>query len=76
MKHGYCPIGRVSCDLCSYDTTAGCTAQRPLPTASSITREEILAHYDHRKEELMKLSKEELVEQLIGKRESLTMLFG
>ena len=32
--------------------------------------------YDRRREELMKLSKEELVEMLIGKREHVGMTFG
>ena len=42
----------------------------------SITRDEMFALYDRRREELMKLSKEELVEMLIGKREHIGMIFG
>ena len=42
----------------------------------TITHDEMLALYDREKAELMELSKEELVEKLIGKREEVGMSFG
>ena len=44
--------------------------------AISITHEESVALWERRKTELMKLSKEELVELIIGKREYVGMTFG
>lgn len=44
--------------------------------AFSITHDDMVALWERRKEELMKLSKEELVEMLIGKREHIGMTFG
>ena len=42
----------------------------------SITRDEMFALYDRRREELMKLSKKDLVELIIGKRENVGLTFG
>lgn len=44
-------------------------------TASTITYDDMLALYDRERAELMKLSKEELIEKLIGKREEVVMSF-
>ena len=44
--------------------------------ANSITHEESVALWERRKTELMKLSKEELVELIIGRREYVGMTFG
>ena len=44
--------------------------------AISITHEESVALWERRKTELMKLSKEELVELIIGRREYIGMTFG
>ena len=38
------------------------------PTQFSITHDDMLRLYDREKSELMKLSKEELIEKLIGKK--------
>ena len=45
------------------------------PTQFSITHDDMLRLYDMEKSELMKLSKEELIEKLIGKREFVGMTF-
>ena len=45
------------------------------PKAFTITHDDMLALYDRKKSELMKLSKEELIEKLIGKREEVGMTF-
>ena len=44
--------------------------------AFSITHDDMVALWERRKDELMKLSKEELVEMLIGKREHIGITFG
>ena len=44
--------------------------------AFSITYDGMTALWERRREELMKLSKEELVEMLIGKKEYVGMTFG
>ena len=44
--------------------------------ANSITYDDMIALWERRKDELMKLSKEELVEMLIGEREHIGMTFG
>ena len=71
-----CPLGRVYCDGCNYLTTGGCIAKQNTSHMFSITHDDRVALYDRKKEELMKLSKEELVELLIGKREHVGMTFG
>ena len=71
-----CPFGRACCDGCNYLTTGGCIEKQNTSQASSITYEGMLALWDRRREELMKLSKEELVEMLIGKREHVGITIG
>ena len=71
-----CPFGKACCDGCNCLTTGGCIAKQNTSQASSITYDGMLALWDRRREELMKLSKEELVEMLIGKREHVGMTFG
>jgi hypothetical protein len=71
-----CPLGRVSCDGCNYFTTVGCIAKPNTPLVFSITHDGMVALWERRKNELMKLSKEELVEMIIGKREYIGMIFG
>jgi hypothetical protein len=53
-----------------------CITEQHIPEAFSITRDDMVALWERRKEELMKLSKEELVEMLIGKREHIGMTFS
>ena len=64
-----CPFGRACCDGCNYLTTGGCIAKQNTPQVFSITHDDMVSLWERRKEELMKLSKKELVEMLIGKRE-------
>ena len=71
-----CPFGRACCDGCNYLTTGGCIKKQNTSQASFITYDDMVALWERRKEELMKLSKEELVEMLIGKREHVGMTFG
>ena len=72
-----CPFRRACCDGCNHLTTGGCIAkQENTSQASSITYDDMVALWEKRKEELMKLSKEELVEMLIGKREYIGITFG
>ena len=49
--------------------------QEKEPTRYTITHDDMLALYDRERDELMKLSKEELVEKLIGSREEVGMTF-
>lgn len=53
-----------------------CITEQKTSQASSITYDGMIALWKKRKEELMKLSKEELVEMLIGKIEHVGMTFG
>lgn len=71
-----CPLGRIACDGCNQLTTGGCLAKQSQPHCFSITHDDMVALWERRKEDLMKLSKEELVELLIGKREHIGMIFG
>lgn len=71
-----CPIGRAACDGCNNLLTGGCILKQSQPQQFSITHNDMVALYDRKKEELMKLPKEELVELLIGKREQVGMTFG
>ena len=71
-----CPFGRACCDGCIYLTTGGCIAKQNTPQAFSITHDDMVTLWERRKDELMKLSKEELVEMLIGKREQVGRTFG
>jgi len=71
-----CPFGRACCDGCNCLTTGGCVEKQNTSQAISITYDGMLALWDRRREELMKLSKEELVEMLIGKREHVGIILG
>ena len=71
-----CPIGKMACDGCSNSLTGGCLLKQSQPQASSITHDGRVELWERRREELMRLSKEELVEMLIGKREQIGMIFG
>ena len=62
-----CPLGKACCDGCNCLTTGGCIAKQNTSQASSITHDGMAA---------MKLSKEELVEMLIGKREHVGIILG
>lgn len=70
------PLGRLYCDGCNQLTTDGCLAKQNASYAVSITHDDMVALYDRRREELMRLSKEDLVELLIGKREHVGLTFG
>ena len=76
MTANNCPFGRAYCDGCNYLTTCGCIAKQNSSQAFSITHDGMVALWERRKEELMKLSKEDLVEMLIGKKEHIGMIFG
>ena len=52
-----------------------CDVIHPEFTQFSITHDDMLRLYDREKSELMKCSKEELIEKLIGKREFVGMTF-
>lgn len=71
-----CPLGKVSCDECSLLTTGGCLAKQNTSQVFSITHDDMVALWERRKAELMKLSKENLIEMLIGKKEHVGMIFG
>lgn len=49
--------------------------EEPKSQSYTITNDEMFALYDRERAELMKLSKEELIEKLIGKREEVGMSF-
>jgi hypothetical protein len=71
-----CPIGRAVCDGCNNLLTGGCMLKQSQPQQFLITHDGVVALWERRKAELMKLSKEELVEMIIGKREHVGMTFG
>ena len=71
-----CPISKATCDGCNSFLTGGCLLKQSQSQQSSITHDDMVELWERRREELMKLSKEELVELLIGKREQVGMLFG
>lgn len=56
------------------NNSAGCSQDQS--QVNSITHKESVALWERRKEELMKLSKKDLVELLIGRREYVGMTFG
>lgn len=63
-----CPLGKVVCDGCNYLNTNDCCVLAYHPIAVSITREDSIDLWERRKEALMKLSKEDLVELIIGRK--------
>jgi len=79
MTANNCPFGRTCCDGCNYLTTSGCIAKQNCLNTSqtfSITHNDMFALWERRREELMKLSKEDLIEMIIGKREHVGITFG
>ena len=76
MTANNCPLGRLTCDGCTCLTSAGCLEKVRNTQAFYITYDGMIALWERRKEELMKLSKEELVEMIIGKREHVGVTFG
>ena len=71
-----CPLGKAACDGCNNLLTGGCLLKQSKPQQFSITYDGRVELWERRREELMRLSKEELVELLIGKREQVGILFG
>ena len=62
-----CPLNKLVCDGCHYLVTGGCSIANQ-SFAVSITREEMDELWERRKKELMALSKEDLVELIIGRK--------
>lgn len=87
----WCTKGKfpIDCETCDCEdkhyievkTSTNSTDQQisyheyPKPQPYTITNDGMLALYDKERAELMKLSKEELIEKLIGKREEVGMSF-
>lgn len=63
-----CPLGKMVCDGCNYLNTGGCCVLAYQQNAVLISQEEIADLWERRKEALMKLSKEDLVELIIGRK--------
>lgn len=63
-----CPLNRVICDGCDYLNTNDCCVLAYQSHAEPITREESIDLWERRKEKLMELSKEDLVELIIGRK--------
>lgn len=79
MTANNCPFGRACCDGCNCLTTGGCVAKQNCLNTSqtfSITHDDMVTLWERRKDELMKLSKKELVEMIIGKKEHVGITFG
>ena len=70
-----CPFGRACCDGCNNLTTGGCIAKQN-SHVYSITQDDMVTLWERRRDELMKLSKEDLIEMIIGKREYVGITFG
>ena len=62
-----CPYGKVICDGCEFFGTADCMRINT-PNVYTITAEQSKQVYERQYNELMRLSKETLVEMIIGKR--------
>ena len=62
-----CPYGKIYCDGCEFLGTSGCLRINA-PQAYTITTEQSKQVYERQYNELMKLSKETLVEMIIGKK--------
>lgn len=71
-----CPLGKLICDGCNNLTTGGCLAKQHQSQALSITRDDVILLWEMRREELMKLPKEALVELIIGKKEHIGITIG
>lgn len=66
MLSNNCPMGKLYCDTCQYSTTGGCIYPRNV--SFSITKEESDALWERTRQELMSLSKETLVEIIMGRK--------
>jgi hypothetical protein len=64
-----CPLGRMVCDGCNNLTTGGCLAKN-ISAVFSITKEDVDRMWEERRKKLMALSKEDLVELIMGRREN------
>lgn len=60
-----CPLGKYTCNSCTCFTTGGCTIKNQNAT-NSITQEQERELWKKRRTELMALSKEDLVELIMG----------
>lgn len=66
MLANCCPMGKIICDGCSYLTSVGCSYEHNV--SFSISQKESDELWESRKNELMSLSKETLVELIMGRR--------
>jgi hypothetical protein len=66
MLANCCPIGKIVCDECPYLTTGGCSYE--LNVAYTITQEESDKLWERRRNELLSLPKETLVEMIMGRK--------
>ena len=64
--NNFCPVGRAVCDGCKLLTSAGCSLNTSV--SYSHTLDDDRSYYDKKFNEMMQLSKETLVELLIGRR--------
>ena len=62
-----CPLNRAVCDGCNYHNTGGCVLANH-SHAFTISHEDSVKLWERRKEALMKLSKDDLVELIIGRK--------
>ena len=62
-----CPLGKIVCDGCNYLNTGGCVLANQ-SHAFTISHEDSVKLWERDKETLMKLSKEDLVELIIGRK--------
>ena len=62
-----CPFGKIVCDGCSYLTTIGCSYDRS-KDVYTITKEQSDELWERRRNELLSLPKETLVEMIMGRR--------
>ena len=65
-----CPVGKLSCYNCVYNTSGGCThyLQRQGSTQFSITVDDMKRMWQDRYNQLMSLPKEDLVKMIIGEK--------
>lgn len=63
-----CPLGKIVCDSCNYLDTGWYCVLANQSHAVTISHEESAELWERRKEELMKLTKDDLVELIIGRK--------
>ena len=63
-----CSLNKLVCDGCDYLNTAGCCVLANQSHAFTISHEDSVKLWERDKETLMKLSKEDLVELIIGRK--------